>query len=88
LITEASPAQNVRSIAHLTTYLVRDDKVLFRVATDVTWSWDRNTKHGPNEPPYKASDPVYKVDAKLVRALDQHHREALVRDFPEMDYLP
>ncbi len=87
-ITGADPAKNVRATAHLTTYLVRDDKVLFQVSTDVSWNWDRNTRAGSADPPYRVSGPLYAVKGKLVKALDQRDREALVRDFPDMDYLP
>jgi hypothetical protein len=87
-LTGADPAKQVRATAHLTTYLVRDDKVLFRVSTDVAWNWDRNTRAGSADPPYHVSGPLYAVKGKLVKALDQRDREALVRDFPDMDYLP
>jgi hypothetical protein len=87
-LTGADPAKNVRATAHLTTYLVRDDKVLFQVSTDVAWNWDRNTAGGSAAPPYQVSGPLYAVKGKLVKALDQRDREALVRDFPDMDYLP
>jgi hypothetical protein len=87
-LTGANAAQKVRSTAHLTTYLVRDDRVLFQVATDVTWDWVRNSKAGSTGSPYQVTGPLYVVNAKSVEALDKRDREALVRDFPDMNYLP
>jgi hypothetical protein len=67
---------------------VRDDKVLYQVSTDVTWNWDRNTTAGSGAPPYQVTGPLYVVKGKLAQALDKRDRDALVRDFPDMDYLP
>jgi hypothetical protein len=67
---------------------VRDDQVLFHVSTDVTWNWDHNARAGSDAPRYQITGPRYVVKGKVVQALDQRDREALVRDFPDMDYLP
>jgi hypothetical protein len=87
-LTAADPAKKVLATAHLTTYLVRDDKVLYQVSTDVTWNWDHNTGAGSGAAAYQVTGPVYAVKGKVVQGLDQRDREALVRDFPDMDYLP
>ena len=89
-LTEDSQAKTVVSTAHLTTYLVRDDKVVFRVATDVTWQWDRNTNphRRATDPVYTSSGPHYNVSGKPVQALEKSDRAALVHDFPDLDYLP
>jgi hypothetical protein len=71
---------SVTSRAHLVTYLVRDDKVLFRAATDVEWLYTKDNQ--------REKGPTYKLSGKTANKLDSEHRAALVRDFPEMDYLP
>ena len=88
-IAEDSTAKGVLATAHLTTYLIRDDKVLFRADTDVTWNWTRNTKRQRStDPPYTPTGPLYKPSGKPVQALDRRDRDALLHDFPDLDYLP
>lgn len=69
------------------TYLVRDDRILFRVATALSYTWQRR-KDGDTGGPYDVHGPVYDVNGKAASALDKRDREALVRDFPNLDYLP
>jgi hypothetical protein len=73
------PGSSVTSKAHLVTYLVRDDQVLYRVATNVEWDF----KDGKLD-----KGPVYVVSGKAAGKLDPAHHDALVRDFPAMDFLP
>jgi hypothetical protein len=86
-LTGSDPARKVVSTAHLVTYLVRDDRVLFRVATDVTYTWQRR-KDGETGGPYDVRGPVYDVKGKAATALEKRDRDALIRDFPDLEYLP
>jgi hypothetical protein len=81
---DRATAGTATSIAHLVTYLVKDDRVLFRVATDATYVWTRDATSKRDT----AAGPTYAVKGAAARKLDPAHRAALVRDFPDMDYLP
>ena len=72
-------ATKVTSRAHFTTYLVRDWKVLDRAKINVEWKFTA-----------KGQSPARRQSACVLPAskLEKGHRDRLIAQFPDYDYLP
>lgn len=83
-------ADKVTSYANFNTYLVRDMDVLYRINISQRWEFDKAT-HWDDATKTVTGTPGVKSDVTggtAVTALDKGHRDRLVTQYPNFDYLP
>ncbi len=83
-------ADKVTSYANFNTYLVRDMDVLYRIDVSQRWEFDKAT-HWDDATKTVTSTPGVKTDVTggtAVTALDKGHRDRLIAQYPNFDYLP
>jgi len=83
-------ADKVTSYANFHTYLVRDMEVLYRINVSQRWEFDKAT-HWDDATKTVKSTPAVKSEVSggtAATALDKGHRDRLVAQYPNFDYLP